>query len=295
MFVIISKIDKFNKINNNTCKSAPSIQNFTKIISSAEHCINGYFHKLNSNKYTKYIINSPSYSITNNVITIKILYYKASKKINNKRSTINKFLNQKINNHNKNIEKLCNRFNVCSPVYKYNKPLFLIKKKAKKSRFFKKTYTYTKVNQSNNNIINKHLLLSSLISSIVKIKVNIEITRIYYPYIDSIIFAKYLSHNSNTSNYLKYQDQIQKNIKIISNKLLSNITAIKVIISGRITTQAVIPRITKKSFSYGTFKGNDVEIDHKKYTTQNRHGAFTFKVWIGQKKKIINIKLFYFT
>lgn len=180
--------------------------------------INNYFDTLSQDINCKYIISNPTYTISNDVINITILYYCTS-------STV-------INNY-------------------------------------------------------KHISLSSEISKIVNKKVNINLIRIYYPYMNSSIFSKYLSYNSNDNNYLHFQDSIIQNINLIKNTLPSYITGIKIIISGRIVTEAIIPRITKKSFSYGTFKGNNKLIDYNIHTSSNRIGTFTFKVWICQRIQLI--------
>lgn len=138
-------------------------------------------------------------------------------------------------------------------------------------------------------VINKQnfLDLNKIISKEVDKEINIIINRIHYPYINSLIFAKYLSHNSNYCNYTKYQDYINSNIKIVKNSLPASILGIKVTISGRIPTQRVIPRKTIKTIIYGTFKGNhNIIIDYNKFTTSNHLGTFTFKVWICQHIKL---------
>lgn len=187
--------------------------------------INSYFESLNSIN-NKYICSNPTYNITNDTITIEVMYYN-------------------INTDTKSI------------MFKDN--------------------SIISIN------INSKILLAQKISYIYKIKVNLEFKRVYYPYINSIIFAKYLSYNSNQNNYLHFQDSIQINISIMKNKLPSHITGIKIIISGRIITEPVVPRVTKKSFSYGSFKGKNIFIDYNAYTTKNRLGTFTFKVWICQQ------------
>lgn len=129
--------------------------------------------------------------------------------------------------------------------------------------------------------------LSNILSKIINKEVNITIIRINYPYINCCIFAKYLSFNSNTNNYLKFQESIITNLDFIStdNILISYICGIKIIISGRIITERIIPRITNKVFNFGTFKGNNLIIDSYKHTITNKRGTFTIIVIISQSKK----------
>lgn len=138
---------------------------------------------------------------------------------------------------------------------------------------------------------NKNTLhLSSMISNILKKKVNIILVRVYYPYINSLIFSKYLAINTKQSNFQNFKDSIFINIDTTKNNLPSNITGIKIKISGRILTEAIIPRVTTNSFSYGSFKGIDQYIDYNSYTATNRIGTFTIKVWICQSTSTENYK-----
>lgn len=129
-----------------------------------------------------------------------------------------------------------------------------------------------------------------------KKEVSLVVTRLYYPYIDSFIFAQYLAYNASTKNFLNFKRSIfSKATKAFHNSdLPSHITGIKVQLSGRLKTEPEIPRITVKSMIIGSFSTNsdgpsnskllslanyhNQVIDYSRFTTKNNIGAFTIKV-----------------
>jgi len=123
------------------------------------------------------------------------------------------------------------------------------------------------------------IFLSSILSELFCKEVSLIITEIHYPYLNSTIFAKYLAHNSSTNTFVHFQDAILTYPSKYSppKSLLSHISGIKIELSGRLATQRVIPRVTKKSSLYGSFT-NASYIDYSKYTTKNFMGTFTIKV-----------------
>ena len=56
----------------------------------------------------------------------------------------------------------------------------------------------------------------------------------------------------------------------------------KIRVSGRLLTQRSVPRQTVQTAQIGSFSGQDNVIDFGSYTTKNKKGAFTVKVWISQ-------------
>jgi len=233
-------------------------------------------------------------------------------------------------------------------------------------------------------------------------KITLQCNRIYYPYMNRDILAKYIAHNCSSNTFLNIQEMIRNRINIgntssntislfsapspalsllpspergrgikgngfrgkedelsvnsigksetamsvttkldpkvknIKNNFVTSVvTGVKVKISGRITTESIIPRITEKSFQIGSFKKdfmidgdnrnfknislNNINnfsrtdklniksnytinsknvsyfsklslgyrkpnfntVDSSEYTTKNRIGAFTIKVWIS--------------
>lgn len=119
-----------------------------------------------------------------------------------------------------------------------------------------------------------------------KTEVDLVLTRLHYPYLNSTIFSKYLCHNASSSTFLNFQEAILTYPSISGTDLPAHVSGIKVEISGRLMTEPVIPRVTTKSTLIGSFNSNTPSslIDYTKYTTKNELGAFTIKVWISQRK-----------
>lgn len=150
--------------------------------------------------------------------------------------------------------------------------------------------------------------LSSLLSTLFGKQVELSITQLHYPFLQSTILAKYLCHNAVSSTFLHFQEAILSYPSLHITALPSSITGIKIQLSGRILTEPVVPRLTVKSAFVGTFSsypngynkstglvsGKDStknsnltlsqnSIDYGSYTTKNQLGAFTIKVWIASQ------------
>lgn len=159
----------------------------------------------------------------------------------------------------------------------------------------------------NNKVVN----LSKVLSTIYGKSVNINMTRIHYPYLNSNILSKYLSKNASTNNFQHFVDSIitYPNLSFASNDniysatssennntLNSFITNITIQLSGRLVTEKVIPRVTKKisristnqvsigtklkSYGFNENSERNVFIDKSSFTSKNHLGTFTVKVSI---------------
>lgn len=110
-------------------------------------------------------------------------------------------------------------------------------------------------------------------------EVSLVITKIHYPYLNASIFAQYLTHNASTNTFVHFQDAIltYPSRYVPAKQLISHISGMKIQLSGRLATQRVIPRMTKKTALYGSF-ANGPFVDYGKFTAKNYIGAFTIKV-----------------
>lgn len=120
-------------------------------------------------------------------------------------------------------------------------------------------------------------VLSKNIAQVYGKEVSLVFTRVYYPYINSSIFSQYLFHNSSANTFVHFQNAILKYPSWHGKELPSYITGIKVEVSGRLTTERIIPRVTKKSMVFGSLSGADY-LDYASYTGKNYLGSFTIKV-----------------
>lgn len=117
--------------------------------------------------------------------------------------------------------------------------------------------------------------LSSSLASLYRKEVSLVLTRIHYPYLNSSIFSKYLAYNAPSNTFVHFQDSILSYPSRNASELPSYITGIKIQLAGRLLTEPVVPRITKKVALFGSFSGM---VDYAKYTTKNELGTFTIKV-----------------
>jgi hypothetical protein len=117
--------------------------------------------------------------------------------------------------------------------------------------------------------------LSNSLAAIYKKEVSLVITRIHYPYLNSSIFAKYLAHNAPSNTFVHFKNSILTYPSRNASRLPAYISGIKIELAGRLLTERLVPRITKKISLFGSFSG---PVDYAKYTTKNELGAFTLKI-----------------
>lgn len=186
---------------------------------------------------------------------------------------------------------------ISSPIYKHSSNKVSIQ-------------MYYYVSNSGNDLLSNESLenLSTILSVVFEKKVNLELTRMKYPYMNAEILAKYLV--SEVSSGVKFQrvwKKLEKQVPLhiygvgkVGEKgsviLPSYISNIRVEVSGRLKNEKVIPRVTDKSailqkpnavssqflnsknLSMSSVKSTVV--DYGKHTYKNDLGAFTMKVWI---------------
>nr|UBU96600.1 ribosomal protein S3 [Malassezia furfur] len=164
--------------------------------------------------------------------------------------------------------------------------------------------------KSSNPIINTNdiLPLSDALALLFEKEINIKLTRVHYPYMNSMILAQYLLKNASTNTFLHFSESILTypslspdtygNINDENSFILpSYITGIRLELSGRLMTEQQISRVTKKSSrisnpnvnsgsslndaGVSSESMNNVLVDYAKFTSKNELGSFTLKVWIS--------------
>lgn len=155
---------------------------------------------------------------------------------------------------------------------------------------------------NNNTVNNLGEALSKLFSSTnpasfseknAKKAVELRLVKLHYPYLNSYILAQYIA--SNVQNYklakilrrlFSYVAPVKNTLspEALSSMLPSHIVGLKVRVSGRLTTERSRPRQTVQTAEIGSFsKSNLSLVDTDSFTTSNKKGAFTVKVWISQR------------
>lgn len=175
---------------------------------------------------------------------------------------------------------------LCSkPIYSHNNNKVTIQVFYYVSSLSNDTFIFTK----DNNTTSLSTLSDSLRSLYSK-EISLVFIRIHYPYLNSYIFAQYLAHNASSNTFVHFQDSILSYPSRNASELPAYISGIKIEVSGRLLTEAVVPRITKKVRQFGTAAGGIV--DYAKFTTKNYLGAFTIKVWIMQRVRTLTSPFF---
>lgn len=143
----------------------------------------------------------------------------------------------------------------------------------------------------NNNKINS---LGEVLSKIFNRRVKLQFVKLYYPHLNSSIFAEYLRINTRKYNFRRLKQQLFKKTGIVKNasslkasnlKLPSHIVGIKIQISGRLVTERARPRQTVSTAQIGPINSDNKTflVDYGTYTGKNTNGAYTIKVWTGQR------------
>lgn len=161
--------------------------------------------------------------------------------------------------------------------------------------------------------------LGEVLSKLYKRPVELRLVRLHYPYLNSFILAQYIAMNTRKYNFKAIMNSLFSAVRESvmatgsSASLPSQIVGLKVKISGRLATQRSVPRQTTQTAQIGTFSssrpspkgvGANVEnkanmasdsqepvrpptgggvVEHAAFTSKNKKGAFTVKVWISQK------------
>ena len=123
---------------------------------------------------------------------------------------------------------------------------------------------------------NVTIALKDTINSICGKEVALQFIRIHYPYFNSSIFSQYLSHNAFANTFVQFQNSILTSPSRNASALPGSLSGIRIQVSGRMTTERIVPRITQKSYGVGTT--HNAKTNYTKYTHKNFFGAYTIKV-----------------
>lgn len=148
----------------------------------------------------------------------------------------------------------------------------------------------------NNNTVNN---LGETLSTLFGQPVELRLVKLHYPYLNSYILAQYIALNTQEYTLVQIVRRIfgsMSPVKGTSDTLaalssdmsspasLGAVVGIKVRVSGRLVTERSRPRQTVQTAQIGSFaKGNMSLVDSASFTSKNKKGAFTVKVWISQR------------
>jgi hypothetical protein len=171
------------------------------------------------------------------------------------------------------------------------KPVFTVKSDCVVVHVF---YYIPVANQAlNSNTVNN---LGASLSSLFGRPVSLRLVKLHYPYLDSHILAQYIAMNTQDYNLVQIVRRIFGSISPVKNteslnalasELPSHIVGIKVRVSGRLVTERSRPRQTVQTAQVGSFAKHNLALqDYALFTTKNKKGAFTVKVWIVQRAAV---------
>ena len=138
------------------------------------------------------------------------------------------------------------------------------------------------------------IILCIIIEKLYNKNVIITINRVRYPFLNAQIFANNLS--KNLFNFRRIRKQTRRSRKLLNKAYRSQngieqenniilpieIKGIKIQLHGRLLKEGFKPRKTQKTFIYGSLSNTDY-LDEGFYTSSNRRGSFTIKVFINNK------------
>ena len=142
--------------------------------------------------------------------------------------------------------------------------------------------------------------VGKVLSKLFNARVELRLVRLHYPYLNSYILAQYIAINTAKYNFTRIisrlwganiifsapvhssrQSRKDNLLAVTSNSApTSYIKGVKVKVSGRLVTQRSVPRKTVETAQIGTFS-NSLLSDSASFTSKNKKGAFTVKVWIS--------------
>lgn len=145
----------------------------------------------------------------------------------------------------------------------------------------------------NSNTVNN---LGEALSSLFERPVELRLVKMHNPYLNSYILAQYIALNTQDYTLVQIVRRIfgsmspvkESAISTLSNELssapLGAVVGIKVRVSGRLMTERSRPRQTVQTAQIGSFSKDNLSlVDSASFTTKNKKGAFTVKVWISQR------------
>lgn len=133
-----------------------------------------------------------------------------------------------------------------------------------------------------------HLLINKL-AKLFNITIICEIIGLNSYSADSSILSQALAiiTDKNYTNVKSFRRTIMKLFNFTRRshiKALTNVTGISIKLAGRLTRQAIIPKRTVKTLSFGFLSNSNVNyLTNNTYIAKNKRGSFAYSVTIGHK------------
>lgn len=141
----------------------------------------------------------------------------------------------------------------------------------------------------NNYTFNQIYLLINKLAKLFNRNIICEIIGIHSYSADTSILSQALAiiTDKNYINVKAFRRTIMKLFNFTRRshiKALTNVTGISIKLAGRLTRQAIIPKRTVKTLSFGFLSNSNVNyLTYNTYIAKNRRGSFAYSVTIGHK------------
>ena len=142
----------------------------------------------------------------------------------------------------------------------------------------------------------KVVSLAYLLAQILGKEVHFDLVPLRYPYHDAYILAQFISLDAKRNKFYHLIRKLFQRVKIFKKlddleranicyqTVPAKLTGMKVRIAGRLATQRLVPKATVKSAYKGSLvKSKDSFLDEASFTSKNKLGAYTVKVWLSHK------------
>ena len=142
--------------------------------------------------------------------------------------------------------------------------------------------------------MNKFQLICEILSSNFNKPVELQLTRLHHPYLDSNILVNLLALNLNNkskkTNWAIKKIYSKNAIKDLNDPALATmnnipafLSGLNIKVAGRLMREPILPRITTKVFEKGAIATGKVNyLDVASITQKNKKGAYTIKIKSGQ-------------
>ena len=143
----------------------------------------------------------------------------------------------------------------------------------------------------------QYLGLIYLLSILFNKKVVLELIPLKYPYQDSEILAQLLGKNSKYSNFRLMRLKLFRKATVFTSRKIQNkskinpllptvLAGIKIKVAGRLLRQRIVPKKTVlTTYKGGLMKTKDNFVDSSTFTTKNKRGAYSIRVWMSHRIK----------
>ena len=161
-------------------------------------------------------------------------------------------------------------------------------------KYFKENFIYFNVLETFKKEFNA---LTLILEKFFNSSVQLEITRIYYPFFDSNILAQLIALNGKIFGLFKILRFLSRKMHISNpnnssgktelspykiNSLVSKLSGFKIKVAGRFYNKKIIPRKTVYTIQRGNLARGVIDfVDTSRYTNKSKRGSFSITITLS--------------